>query len=358
MNNGNNDVQKGLEDWFRRRFPGRSELQVSDFARPNAGASNETLLFDLSWQEQGVTYSQGMVARLKPLAAGVFPEYDLELQYHAMERLAGSEVRVPVMLGLELDESVIGKPFFIMERLEGRYMADNPPYHLEGWLTKEPPQVCAGIWRNAIKQMAAVSRVDWQALGFAELWDQQQFATPLMQLLDYYEKFLRWSESLGRPFPKLEPVLDYLKSHQPKSDLIALCWGDAKPPNLMVAESGDDIVALLDWEMVHLGDPVHDLAWWMVLDDSLTAGIGVPKVRGLPDRQEMISLWEQESGRSADNLDYYELLSNFQFAVIMHRIGTLLTEQGMFRPEDEFDINNNTTLLIDAQIEKFAIPRC
>ena len=75
----------------------------------------------------------------------------------------------------------------------------------------------------------------------------------------------------------------------------------------------------------------------------------------MPDRARMIELWEQESGFSAAELDYYELLSNFQFAVIMHRVGTRLTAQGFFKPEDEFDINNNSTLLIDAQIAKFGI---
>jgi aminoglycoside phosphotransferase (APT) family kinase protein len=123
----------------------------------------------------------------------------------------------------------------------------------------------------------------------------------------------------------------------------------------MIDKVGGGIAGLLDWEMVHLGNPVHDLAWWFVLDDSLTTGLGLPKVDGLPDRAEMTALWESESGFSAANLDYYELLSNFQFAVIMHRVGTRLTAQGIFTPEMEFDINNNSTLLIDEQIAKFGI---
>ncbi len=99
------------------------------------------------------------------------------------------------------------------------------------------------------------------------------------------------------------------------------------------------------------------LSWWLVLDDSLTTGLGLPKLEGLPSHSEMIALWEQSSGYSAAALDYYELLSNFQFAVIMHRVGTRLTAQGIFQAEDEFDMNNNSTLLIDEQIAKFGIDK-
>ena len=348
-------LQGKLQAWLAAQHSEREQLTISDFTTPDAGASNETLLFEIHWQAQGQQYTQPLVARLEASGEGIFPEYDLELQHRAMHRLRDTDVKVPAMLGIELDASVIGKPFYIMERIDGRYMADNPPYQMEGWLTQESPDVCGGIWENAIKQMAAINRVDWESLGFADLWDKQCFATPLMQQLDYYEKFLSWAERLGRPFPKLYPVLQYLKDNQPSNEPMALCWGDAKPPNLMIDHQSAEISAVLDWEMVHLGNPVHDLSWWFVLDDSLTKGLGLPKVDGLPNRAQMIAQWEQESGHSAAQLDYYELLSNFQFAIIMHRVGTRLTAQGFFKPEDEFDLKNNSTLLIDEQIEKFAI---
>ena len=348
-------LKQQLQKWLQAKLPECSDLKISDFTSPQAGASNETLLFDVTYHENGEQKNRGLVARLEPEGEGIFPGYDLELQYHTMQRLRDTDVKVPVMLGLEMDAAILGKPFYIMDRLQGRYMADNPPYHMEGWLTQESAENCGAIWKNAIAQIAVINKVDWEPLGFADLWDNKNFATPLAQILDYYEKFLAWAESLGRPFPKLWPVLEYLKQNQPTNEPLALCWGDAKPPNLMVSQNGPEVIGVLDCEMVHLGNPVHDMAWWFVLDDSLTDGLGLPKVAGLPDRQAMISQWESESGYSAAELDYYELLTNFQFAVIMHRVGTRLTAQGFFKPEDQFDINNNSTLLIDAQISKFGI---
>ncbi|MFT5485097.1 MAG: aminoglycoside phosphotransferase (APT) family kinase protein, partial [Halieaceae bacterium] len=346
------ELASKLEAWLQVKFPERTEQKISGLLSPEAGASNETILFDLSWHEKGTSHSRGLVVRLEPVGEGIFPAYDLALQFRTMDRLQHTDVIVPTVLALEPELTALGRPFYLMERLDGRYLADNPPYQMEGWLTKETAEVRGAMWRNAITGIGTINRVDWQQLGFSDLWDADNFSTPLAQLLDYYTDFLDWAESRGRPFPKLHPVLKYLKEHQPANDPIALCWGDAKPPNLMLANSGSEVVGLLDWEMVHLGNPVHDLSWWLVLDDSLTTGLGLPKLEGLPSRSEMIALWEQSSGYSAAALDYYELLSNFQFAVIMHRVGTRLTAQGIFQAEDEFDMNNNSTLLIDEQIAK------
>lgn len=342
-----------LGRWLQARLPEREGLALSEFTAPAAGASNETLLFDVTWRQDGNEMRQGLVVRLEPVEAGIFPEYDLALQYRTMERLADTDVRVPVVIGYEADTALLDRPFYVMEKFPGRYLADNPPYQLAGWFTEEKPETRGAIWENGIRQMAAVHRCDWQRLGFADLWNAKEFKSPLEEILDYYQGFLSWAESLGRPFEKLYPVLDYLKANSPSDEVVALCWGDAKPPNLMI--EGEEITGVLDWEMVHLGNPVHDLAWWYVLDDSLTDGLGHPKLPGLPSRARMTELWESESGHSAANLDYYELLSNFQFAVIMHRVGTRLTAQGIFPAEVGFDLNNNSTKLIDAQIDKFGL---
>lgn len=344
-----NDRQQLMTHWLQARYPEREQLRLSGFESPQAGASNETLLFDMHWRDG----QQALVARLQPTEAGIFPEYNLELQYKTMQRLAGSDVRVPKVTDFEADPDVLGTPFYLMERISGRYLADNPPYQMEGWLTQISAAERAAIWREGIRQVAAVARVDWENRGFADLWDPQQFTTPLAGILNYYEGFLGWAEGLGRPYPRLYPVLEYLRKNQPDGEPITLCWGDAKPPNLMI--DGTAVSGVLDWEMVHLGNPVHDLSWWFVLDDSLTDGLGLPKLEGLPGRQQMINQWEEESGFSAAQLDYYELLSTFQFAIIMHRVGTRLTAAGIFTPEMEFDLNNNCTPLLEQQIAKFGL---
>jgi aminoglycoside phosphotransferase (APT) family kinase protein len=249
------------------------------------------------------------------------------------------------VLALEEDEAVLGRPFYVMAQVEGRYLADNPPYHMVGWLTECSPQERGVIWRNAICEIARINRVDWQPRGFGEICSYAPYDTPLQAQLVEYEVFLQWAEELNRPYPKLWACLAWLQQHQPDNQPVSLCWGDAKASNLMM--NGTDICATLDWEMVHLGNPVHDLAWWLVLDGSFTEGLGMSPLEGIPEREELIALWQSESGYSARDLDYYEFFSVFQFGVIMARVGTLLTAKGVFAPTDEFDLNNTCAPLLD-----------
>jgi len=338
-------IRDRLCRWLQDKLPHSRQLEISEFTSPEAGASNETLLFTATWLEQGSRKSRGLVARLKPNTEGLFRSYDIARQFHAMAALADTDVRVPVMIGLEMDEAILGQEFYVMQRIEGRYLADNPPYHMDGWLTQCTELERGVIWRNAVIEIARINRVDWQALGFGQICDYAPHATPLQQQLAEYESLLVWAEQQNRPYPKLHACLGWLREQQPESQPTALCWGDAKASNLMM--QGTDICATLDWELVHLGNPVHDLAWWLVLDGSFTEGLGMPPLQGIPERAELIALWQSESGCSVVDLDYYEFLSVFQFAVIMTRVGTLLTARGIFQPQDEFDVHNTCTPLLD-----------
>ena len=342
---GSTELRERLCVWLQGKMPRAQQLEISAFTSPEAGASNETLLFTASWCEDGEPHERGLVARLQPAGEGLFPTYNLALQFQAMAALAGSGVPVPAVVALEENQDILGRPFYVMEQVPGRYLADNPPYHMDGWLTECSPQERGAIWRNAICEIARINRVDWRDRGFAEICAFAPHATPLQQQLAEYAEFLAWAEAQNRPYPKLHRCLQWLRRHQPADQPIALCWGDAKASNLMM--QGTDICATLDWEMVHLGNPVHDLAWWFVLDGSFTEGLGMPPLEGIPERDELIALWQQESGYSAAELDYYEFFSVFQFGVIMARVGTLLTARGIFRPEDAFDLNNTCTPLVD-----------
>ena len=102
-------LQIKLESWLAAQYPQRQKLSISSFSTPDAGASNETLLFDVSWQQDGQAHSQPLVARLEAAGEGIFPSYDLELQYRSMQRLKDTDVKVPLMLGIEMDPAVIGK---------------------------------------------------------------------------------------------------------------------------------------------------------------------------------------------------------------------------------------------------------
>jgi len=340
-----------LQEWLRRQRPEANDLTISEFSAPDAGASNETLLFEAEWQDDGKKHRQALVARLQPKGPGVFPEYDLSQQYKAMNLLADTTVPVPRLAGFEADPAVLGTPFYLMERINGRVVIENPPYHMEGWFKEISSEQRGTIWRNGIRTMARINRLDWQALGFDYLNNPALGDTPLSQQLRYYRNFLIWTEQRGRPYPKLHAALEWLEANQPKDEPVALCWGDAKIANLLI--EGTNVAGVLDWEMIHLGNPVDDLTWWITLDNTMSDGLEllvgekIPKLDGLPDREEIIGLWEEGSGYSAAEIDYYELLGAFKFGVIMASIGIKMTNDGIFPEEMEMDINNTSTLVLD-----------
>src|SRR5258706_8810133 len=111
-------------------MPDASDLRLSELTLPpSTGFSNETLLFDCAWSERGVAKRRGLVARVKTTSFQVFPEYDVERQYRILEILgAKTDVPVPRVHGYKADEALLGAPFFVMERIDGRVPDDNPPY--------------------------------------------------------------------------------------------------------------------------------------------------------------------------------------------------------------------------------------
>jgi aminoglycoside phosphotransferase (APT) family kinase protein len=86
---------------------------------------------------------------------------------------------------------------------------------------------------------------------------------------------------------------------------------------------------VLDWEMVTAGDPVQDLAWYLLLDQHNFEGHGVPRLPGFPEREETIGRWEAATGRSAEHIEWYELLGAARFASILTRVMVLLDRSGV-----------------------------
>ena len=127
------EIKAKLETWVQQKMPQAQKLSLSDLEKPGMGLSSETLLFDMSWEENGQQLSKGVVLRAAPLGGGgVFPEYQLGHQFHIMRILKDTNVPVATMLWLEENPSVIGAPFFLMERLVGDVPQDYPSYHGSG----------------------------------------------------------------------------------------------------------------------------------------------------------------------------------------------------------------------------------
>ena len=289
-------------------------------------------------------HREGLVARLEPEEYVMFPYYDVAAQARCLQLLEGTDVPVPVVRWLEPDRSVVGVPFYVMTRVDGRIPTDNPPMHDEGWIAEETTEAeRAAIWWNGVEAMCEVHRVDWQGLGFGFLAEPKRGDNALDQQLDYWQEYFRWGMPASR-HPDIGRALEYLEANKPADQPVALCWGDSRLANQIF--DGVDCVAVLDWEMARLGDPVQDLAWWLASDRCFSEGLELDRLPGVPGKEETIGRWEESTGRRAAHFDYYTILALTRFSMNMARVGQYMKKIEIIDEENEFDYENLASITL------------
>jgi aminoglycoside phosphotransferase (APT) family kinase protein len=338
-----------IASWLAGRVPGASDVEVGPIAGPAfTGFSNETLLFDASWTSDGSRTIQPLVLRVKPTQHTVFMEADFESQYRVLDILGSrTSVPVPTMRWFEPDDRHLGAPFFVMDRVDGRAPTDTPPYTVGGWLLEESaPAQRRTLVESGVDALAAVHAVDWRALGLEFLDKPQYGQLGFEQQLRYYEASYAWADPNREPPAIAAAALEWVRAHAPERDPeIALAWGDARINNQLF---GDDyrVRAVVDWEMVTLADPMMDLGWWLFLDRHFHEGMPAPRMEGFPTREEMVARYEATSGRTARDLEFYEVFAGLRFAVVMMRLAHLLVGFELMPPDNDMAENNAVTRVL------------
>lgn len=321
-------IRLRLEQWFAGKHPHARDLRVGEIAAPGTtGFSSETMLVDATWNEDGRACEGRWVVRSRPTEHPVFPEYDLHSQYRCMQIVAAvSDVPVPKVRWWEPDESVIGEPFYVMDRVDGEAPSDSPPYTVTGFLAEASPDQQRALFEKEIAILARLHAIDWRAAGL-DFLDKKEFGPPgFDQQLAYYRHFLAWAAE-GRPQPCVEAAFDYLERNRPAgADAVVLNWGDARPSNIMVRDF--EPVAVLDWEMATLGPPEVDVAWFLYLNRFLSEGVGAPALPGFPGADETSKLYRSLGGRALGDLHYYQVWAGLRFSVIFIRIIQRMEKQG------------------------------
>ena len=333
-------MQSRLIAWLQQKMPRAQNLSISGMERSGAGLSNETFLFDLSWQEAGQQRSEGMVLRCPPREYPVFPDYNLDKQFHTMERLQGTDVPVPRVFWLEEDEKVLGTPFYVMGRIDGVIPPEYPPYHSFGVYYDATLQQRAKMWWGSLEAMAKVHLLDWKGLGLSFLGIPKGGTGPLDRQLEYWERFLNWRKE--EPQPILEAALNWLKEKRYTPRHVTLCWGDARMPNTIYSPDGD-VLGVLDWEMAYLGDPESDLGFFLFLDWQHSEGYGIPRLDGSPGKEETVQHYQDLTGWRVENLLYNEVLAAFRAALVILSVFKNFRKLGVALPAEDIELNNPCT---------------
>jgi len=337
-----------LTRWLEAKLAGAKSVEVSNLRSPqSSGFSNDTLLFELAYEQDGARREEALVARIQPTGFQVFPEYDMALQFDTMRLLADTDVPVPPVRWMELeDESIVGAPFYVMGQVAGRVPTDNPPYHVDGWLkTEATPAEREAIWLASFDCMAKIHRLDYAATGFDFLDQPQPGQTALERQLDDYGDYLRWA-ARGRRQPTVEAAFDWLQKHKPSDEPTVLSWGDSRIGNIIF--DGVRPAAVIDWEMVGLGSPEQDVAWQIFLDRHHSEGVETPRLPGFPSYEETLAYYTERSGFDVKHLDYYQIFAGFRFGVVMIRLAQQMGEYSVMPAEvaEKFEVDNIVTRLL------------
>ena len=338
---------------------GASEVEVRlAGASAVSGFSSDTIIFDATWQADGRAQSQGFVLRAAPVGAAVFEEYEIGLQYKVIKTLGEhTDIPLPRAYWYEPDTAVLGAEFMVMERLDGRVPADNPPYTVpaeflppelgvDAWVQSATPEQQRRLWLDGIDTLVKIAKVDWRAMGFDELDRTKWGALGQEQLFGYQRHYFEWA--VRKPVACLDHAWAWLEANRPDDDhLVTFSWGDARLGNLMFDEHFK-VKAVFDWEMVRLANPEFDLAWYLWFDKHFTEAIGLPRLPGFPSDEECIERWETAMGRKAEHLEFYTVLTMAWFAAIMARVMQSNMEHGAPGAEDmaPMETNNLATQML------------
>lgn len=297
-----------LGDYLRaRQLAGGDEVHVSQFPR---GFSNLTYLVESD--------GRSCVLRRPPVGVGKGVAHDVVREARLLQALGAAYAKVPRILAVCEDPAVLGAPFYLMERATGIILRDRIP---EG-LAVDAPRM-RRISEAAIDTLAEIHAVDYRAAGLEGLGRPEGYVE--RQVTGWTKRF--HAARTGAQ-PEVERIAAWLAAAQPGENGHALIHNDFKYDNLVL--SPDDptrVVAVLDWEMATIGDPLMDLgttlAYWVEAHDPpalQSLGVGVTALPGNLTRAEVIARYESTTGRAVEHPVFYYAYGLFKVAVIVQQI--------------------------------------
>jgi aminoglycoside phosphotransferase (APT) family kinase protein len=239
--------------------------------------------------------------------------HDVLREARVLAALAG-RARVPAVLAVCDDPAMIGAPFYVMERIEGHVVTSAMPDALD---TREDRR---RMGSDLVDALVEVHAVDWRAAGL------EGFGKPTGYLERQLRRFLGlWEHNRTREIPAVESVGEWLRTNLPESGPATIVHGDYRLGNTMFGlDAPARLVAIFDWEMATIGDPLADLGYlctlWVDRNDPTGNMFELSRVTredGFPLREELIARYEERSGRSMTDIRWYRTLALWKSIVFM-----------------------------------------
>lgn len=301
------DVE-ALRRYLRLHVPGFPDepLEVRQFS---AGASNLTYL--LRSGDWTAVLRRPPFGPLPPKAHDMGRESAILTRIHRVFPLA------PKPLVYCADETVLGAPFFVMEYRQGIVLDGQFPPGIE-----PTPDQCRRIAWMMVDTLAELHSVDYHEAGLESFGHPDGFVERQVE-----GWALRWERVKTDEISVLPGLLRWLRDHIPRSPAPTVIHNDFKLNNLLFSPDLDRVVAVVDWEMATIGDPLFDLgvslSYWMTADDPEPLQKGLPTVTvlpGFPTRGELVRRYAERTGRDVGAIRWYLTFAYFKLAVIVQQL--------------------------------------
>jgi len=290
-----------LQRWMDARGLGEGPLEnVQTIA---GGTQNLLLRFERS--------GSGYVFRRPPQHKRANSDETMRREARVLSALAGSGVPHPELIAAEPDPGVLGAAFYLMQPIEGFNPTLGLPgaYSADGWHHAMGLSMADGI--------AALAAVDHRAVGLADLgrsegWAERQVGRWRKQLDSY-------SELSGYPGPRIPGVDEvgrWLEAHRPEHVVAGLMHGDFHFGNVLMRHDRPALAAIVDWELVTVGDPLLDLGHLLATWPQQGSAVSVD-ASGLPSVDEVIERYASRSPRPVDDLAWFRVLACYRLGLIL-----------------------------------------
>ena len=313
-------TRRALGAWFAANLPEADGADVIAMRRPPVGGgSSDTFLIEVEVTRRGRPAIEPYVIRVKPGNFQLFMRGDFDAQYHLLRYLhEKTDVPVPAIVFYETDDSILGAPFWVMEKVEGLVPPDVPSYNAGGFLFEASPADRHKLWRSGIEALARIHRLD--ATSLPPIVALEPGESGLDENLRHWGESMLWATQ-NRPSPMMRKAFDWLQANRPARGATGLSWGDARIGNMIFRDFS--CAAVIDWETITLAGPQLDLAHWLTMDLAWGEDVGIARLPGLGGREDTIRLWEDLTGLRADQLTWHEVLAAFRLAIIGYRFAAL-----------------------------------
>jgi aminoglycoside phosphotransferase (APT) family kinase protein len=254
------------------------------------------------------------VLRRPPLGQVLATAHDMGREHTIISALGPTDVPVPPTVGLCTDDDVNGAPFYVMDFVDGLVVRDAAAAEQ---LTPEARRA-AGL--SIADTLARIHAIDPDEVGLGQLGKKEGYIA--RQLKRWYGQ---WNQSKTRELALVDEVHDALAARTPEQGAAAIVHGDYRLDNSMVDPTTGEVIAVLDWEICTLGDPLADvgllMVYWTEASDDHPMLLTAPTaVEGFPTRAELLDRYAAASGRDLGDIDFYIAFGYWKLACIVEGV--------------------------------------